>query len=156
MADSKAQAIGIKDTLDEHGGIIREITAISLEDDTVSPEKLASGATAHDSEGNAIAGTLKPSGAVLNVEHRIVGALTRPGKIVGQLTAPPQVVGTISRYPTKEVSYPGPYIVSPTFDDQVLDTDQKLMQSDITVKAIAVSRTSNLSGGITVFIGGLE
>lgn len=50
--------------------------------------------------------------------------------------------------------YSGPYIVTPTFEDQYLDTDHKSMQTDVTVKEIPVARTINKSGGNTVIIGG--
>lgn len=50
--------------------------------------------------------------------------------------------------------YEGAYEVMPSFAEQALPTAGKQMLADVTVHAIPVSRTSNLSGGITVFIGG--
>ena len=50
--------------------------------------------------------------------------------------------------------YGGPYIIKPEFDNQSLETKNKLMQDNVFVEAIAVSRVSNLSGGTTVYIGG--
>ena len=50
--------------------------------------------------------------------------------------------------------YPGPYIVDPTFEDQILETKDTTLTSDVQVNAIMVSRTTNPSGGITVYIGG--
>lgn len=55
-------AIGITDTPDPAGGTIREITAVSLENDTVAPDNLLAGKTAHDHTGAAITGTYVPSG----------------------------------------------------------------------------------------------
>ena len=49
--------------------------------------------------------------------------------------------------------YNGAYLVIPQFIDQELETEEKLMKRDVTVKEIPVSRTSNPSGGITVTIG---
>lgn len=49
--------------------------------------------------------------------------------------------------------YGGPYVVTPTFEDQYLDTDHKSMRSDVTVKEIPVARVPNPSGGYTVTIG---
>lgn len=86
----------------------------------------------------------------------IESSIERPKIIVGQLASAGSISGSISRAPVKEVVYPGPYTINPEFEDQVLDTSQKMMTDDVTVKAIAVSRTSNPSGGITVYIGGLE
>lgn len=51
--------------------------------------------------------------------------------------------------------YDGAYDVIPMFDSQVLATDGLLMDDDVTIEAIQVSRTSNPSGGTTVYIGGL-
>ena len=51
--------------------------------------------------------------------------------------------------------YDGPYEVSPTFEDQILHTEKKYMEDNVIVDAIEVSRTSNPSGGKTVYIGGI-
>lgn len=50
--------------------------------------------------------------------------------------------------------YAGPYVVDPLFRRQVLATNGKKMESDVTVNAIYVSRVSNPQGGDTAFIGG--
>ena len=55
---SSGGAVGVVDTVDESGGTIREITAVSLENDTVSPSTLAYGKTAHDKTGKAIVGEM--------------------------------------------------------------------------------------------------
>lgn len=50
--------------------------------------------------------------------------------------------------------YNGEYVVTPnTHEDIVLDTDQKLLISDILVKKIPYSATSNNANGETVIIG---
>lgn len=59
-------AISIDDSTDSHGGTIRTITAVSLENDTVSPQTLLTGVTAHNSLGEPITGTYTPSGT--NIE----------------------------------------------------------------------------------------
>ena len=50
--------------------------------------------------------------------------------------------------------YGGIYTVTPEFSAQTLATRGKSMRDDVTVEAITVSRTENLSGGNTVYIGG--
>ncbi len=50
--------------------------------------------------------------------------------------------------------YDGEYIVDPSFEQQILETKNKTMEDDVTVNAIMVSRTTNTSGGYTVYIGG--
>ena len=53
-------------------------------------------------------------------------------------------------------TYDGTYEVTPTFSRQTLNTYNKLMTDDLTVRPIEVSRTSNPQGGKTIFIGGTE
>ena len=56
--------------------------------------------------------------------------------------------------PSSRDIYTGEYTVIPKFMDQNLDTSGKLMIDDVSVKAIPLSITSNLSGGNTAYIGG--
>lgn len=49
--------------------------------------------------------------------------------------------------------YEGSYEVTPRLYVQALDTDGKLMEDDVTVYEIPVTRTSNPHGGQTVLIG---
>jgi len=48
--------------------------------------------------------------------------------------------------------YSGPYEVTPTMEKQVLETKQRTLLDDVTVKKIPIYETSNLSGGTTVYI----
>lgn len=50
--------------------------------------------------------------------------------------------------------YEGLYEVEPTFNEQTLETSGKKMTDDVTVNEIAVRSVQNLSGGMTVTIGG--
>ena len=56
--------------------------------------------------------------------------------------------------PIEGETYDGPYRVIPQFDEQELLTQYKVMTQNVEVDAIPVSRTANLSGGTTVYIGG--
>ena len=58
LSSQYGAAIGVIDTLDSGGGIIRTINGIDLSNDTVSSSVLMSGYVAHDSQGNSIVGTL--------------------------------------------------------------------------------------------------
>lgn len=58
-------------------------------------------------------------------------------------------MGTGGRLP----DYEGEYTVTPRLVEQVLPTNGKSMNSDLTVEAIGVDRVSNPSGGKTVVIG---
>lgn len=50
--------------------------------------------------------------------------------------------------------FAGPYVVTPDFVQQTLETEGKIMDDDVDVKAIQVEVVSNTSGGNTVYIGG--
>lgn len=50
-------------------------------------------------------------------------------------------------------TYEGSYQVTPTLNDQTLETEGKVMRDDLTVYAIPISRVSNPYDGITVLIG---
>ena len=51
-------------------------------------------------------------------------------------------------------TYDGTYEVTPTFSKQTLNTHNKLMTDDLTVRPIEVSRIANPQSGKTMFIGG--
>lgn len=54
-----------------------------------------------------------------------------------------------------ESTYKGPYVITPhPWNDQILDTDLKMMTEDMTVKKIPHSSVDNIYGGRTVTIGG--
>lgn len=52
-------------------------------------------------------------------------------------------------------NYEGPYAVTPSDNDQVLETSQNVLDEDITIKAVPYTEVSNTGGGTTVNIGGL-
>ena len=82
--------------------------------------------------------------ATLTPDHVITGELARGHTITGALTIP--------NTPGLE-RYGGPYEVTPRLYAQSLDTDGKLMEDDVTVYEIPVTRTTNPTGGLTVLIG---
>ena len=49
--------------------------------------------------------------------------------------------------------YEGEYTVTPKVEAQTMFTKDKVMMDDVTIKEIPIYRTSNTSGGNTVFIG---
>lgn len=50
--------------------------------------------------------------------------------------------------------YKGDYEVEPAFTEQILRTKHLLMDENVTVKEISVTKIPNTSGGNTVIIGG--
>lgn len=55
-----SSAITVITTPDSHGGVIKEIVAVDISNDTVTASALLQGYTAHDRQGNAITGTYVP------------------------------------------------------------------------------------------------
>ena len=52
--------------------------------------------------------------------------------------------------------YEGEYSVTPQITAQTLETENKLMTDDLTIKAIPYFEVSNLAGGSTVTIGNMN
>lgn len=68
------------------------------------------------------------------------------------------ILGMIEALPEADDIYPDTYDgaceITPSLEEQVLPTAQKVMPSDITIKQIPITTVSNTSGGNTVIIGG--
>ena len=76
---------------------------------------------------------------------RVVGVETTP-------IHPIQVETAIIHYDGDP--YEGPYIVTPlAWQQQTLETKDKLMQDDVTVLEIPYFETTNPQGGSTIYIG---
>lgn len=92
------------------------------------------------------------------IDGQLVGTLTGLVNLSGSLSTIQGLSGTLSTdgVITRPIpEYDGVYIVDPSFDEQVLETRDKLMSDDVTVNAILVNTVSNPAGGNTVYIGGL-
>ena len=71
----------------------------------------------------------------------------------GQLSCMGELSGKLSTTNVQN-EYKGPYeVVSDLFEDTIVNTKDKYLSSDITLKKIAFVETSNESDGITVYIG---
>lgn len=51
--------------------------------------------------------------------------------------------------------YDGTYTVMPSFELQQLQTKYKFLEDDVKIVPIMVSRTTNQTGGNTIYIGGV-
>lgn len=80
--------------------------------------------------------------------------LTAPQTLKGKLRAQLGLVGVLNKAINFNY-YNGPYTVKPTFEEQTLETNNKLMSSDVTVESIYVGKVTNFTGGNTVYIGGI-
>ncbi len=96
-------------------------------------------------------GSLTPiatlSGSLSSVDITMSGFLSVADKIEGQIDIPDKIGDNFQ-------FYKGSYIIEPKFNNQTLDTKEKIMKKDIQVKPILVSVTSNSAGGNTIYIGG--
>ena len=80
---------------------------------------------------------------MVNVEVEIIGSQSVDVEIMGSVTP----VGDYERYD-------GDYSVTPKFEQQRLQTKNKVMDFDVDVKTIPLEKVANSSGGNTVIIGG--
>lgn len=65
----------------------------------------------------------------------IESSIDRPKILSGQLTSSNSITGSVSRAPTTVPIYQGPYEIDPTFEDQSFNTDQRMMNRDLVVRA---------------------
>lgn len=79
----------------------------------------------------------------LSREFQIIGVLNRSGNYLH---------GTIERSASMEY-YTGEYTVTPSIEEQTLQTQNKMMSNDVVVEEIPYYETSNQYGGYTVIIG---
>ena len=67
------------------------------------------------------------------------------------------ILKTVNELPSADVSeydvYDGEYTVTPQVESQTLDTQNKLMQSNLVVEKIPYAEVTNTTGGKTVTIG---
>lgn len=84
----------------------------------------------------------------------LTGRMSATGGLTGRLTSASSVTGTITRFDGGYVPYTGEYEIAPDFTGTTLNTANRYMTDDVTVNPIQVESVSNLSGGVTVYIGG--
>ena len=87
--------------------------------------------------------------------RELIGFISGAGRLTGFISGTGRLEGTLSfgRVNVPIPSYTGEYEVTPHFEEQILLTNGKKMNDDVTVHQIPVVRTSNPYGGQTVLIG---
>lgn len=91
----------------------------------------------------------------MHVYGELHGTLTSIGLLHGTLVGDHhKITGTLTIPSTPGLElYGGPYEVTPkAWEEQVLQTDGKLMADDVTVLKVPYYETSNIHDGLTVFI----
>lgn len=89
---------------------------------------------------------VSPVSASLAINNTISGKVLNAESVTATVSLPVVMGDDI---------YNGSYDVVPSFDTQTLKTKGRTMADNVTIEAIQVSRTSNPSGGTTVYIGGI-
>ncbi len=88
-------------------------------------------------------------GNIADKEHVLHGAIhSKPKELAGKI--PGSLEFHYSEVAAPE--YTGPYEVTPKVVEQTLETNGKIMRSDVEVHKIPYFEVSNTSGGSTVYI----
>lgn len=88
--------------------------------------------------------------------NKLVGIIKLTPKLLGTLELKPKLFGSL-KYSTYEIyeaeTYKGEYEFTPLpFQEQILDTKNKILKEDLKIKEIPYYETSNVYGD-TVYIG---
>ena len=83
------------------------------------------------------------------------GSIASKKNLKGSITTKEKISGFVNVGGTiRQESYDRSYEVTPTIKQQILQTKNKTMINDLTIKSIPYSEVTNTSNGITVTIGG--
>lgn len=135
----------ITDTTDVHGGTIREITAVVLNNDTVTAASMLSGVTAHDASGTAITGSiatktssdLSASGDTVTVPSGYYASSASKAVSSGTAGTPTATKGAVNNHSIS---------VTPS----VTNTTGYITGSTITGTAVSVSASELVSGDLAI------
>ena len=147
-------AVVVTETLDAHGGTIKEITAVDLSNDTVDAAHLATGYTAHDCTGTAITGTYSGGGGTINNQNKTV----TPTESQQQVTADSGYtgLGTVtvnaisSSYVGTAVPTQGATTYTPTTTNQTIASGTYLTGAQ-TISGDANLVAANIVSGVSIF-----
>lgn len=93
------------------------------------------------------------TGSIIAQEGTLVGIIKPSGSLSGSIRPNANLIGRVAMSVDHEY-YIGEYDVTPKIKSQVLETRDKLMSDDVTVRAISFYEVSNPQGGTTFIIGG--
>lgn len=82
----------------------------------------------------------------------LTGIIKTAGSLVGTIKSGGSLSGK-TYLPEFFDTYRGNYTVVPSPNSRVMETKDKFMSDDVTIKAIPFYNVSNTSGGSTVYIG---
>ena len=91
---------------------------------------------------------------VIASKKSIKGSISSKKNLKGSITTKEKISGFVNvAGMIQQESYDGSYEVTPTLVQQILQTKNKTMVNDLTIKSIPYSEVTNTSNGITVTIG---
>ena len=82
----------------------------------------------------------------------ITGSISAEGALSGSLAQEQSLKGTVSQQIEHDTYYDGPYEITPRVLGQTMATADKVMRTDVVIKDIPYSETTNPGGGTTVVI----
>ena len=90
----------------------------------------------------------------LSIEQSLTGQITKRMGLTGRLTLIGGLTGKLaSAYTVHTDAYDGPYEATPMTVSQKLNTKEKYMNDDMSIRSIPYFDVGNASGGSTVYIG---
>ena len=91
---------------------------------------------------------------IISYKKSIKGSIASKKSLKGSITTKEKISGFVNvGGMIQQESYDGSYEVTPTIGQQILQTKNKTMVNDLTIKSIPYSEVTNTSNGITVTIG---
>lgn len=87
---------------------------------------------------------------IVRENKRVIGSVSVTSTLIGKTNVGAVFDGEGASVP----EYKGEYSVTPSQNEQTLLTANKRMSKNVTVKEIPYAEVSNVSGGLTVTIGG--
>lgn len=153
ISTGSGSAITITDTEDEHGGIIRTISAVSLAGDTVTSNALMSGYTAHNARGELIVGTATGGGGSATISSLSV----TPSESAQTFNAsnvdgykPVTVSAISSTYVGSGVTTKAAATITPGTTDQTINSGTYLSGTQ-TISGDSNLVAENIKSGVPIF-----
>lgn len=82
----------------------------------------------------------------------LIGVLVKGKKLLGSMNPKETLIGSCEKTDSSIERYDGAYEVTPSKDEELLETKNKKLIDNVTVHAVPYSEVSNESGGYTVTI----
>ena len=128
---------------------INGATVLDLTGDSVTPETLLQGATAHDASGAPITGTLDVPASVAQATPSI--SVSSSGLITASATQSAGIVATGTKSATKQLTTQGAKTVTPSTSNQTAVASGRYTTGAVTVKGDANLKAENIKKDVSIF-----